>query len=252
MQISDSHIGFNKDANPDVNGTLARTVAVINGMQEQPAFIMHTGDITHLSKPEEFDTAAQLLSALNVGELHTVPGEHDVIDATGNGYMTRYGAPSGGKGYYSFDSGGVHFVALVNVLNFKAGGLGTLGADQLAWLQDDLRGTQFEHADRGVRPYAALVDLSQMGLGHVGRRSGDELSTPLRIGERAQRPYPSDRAEGGRQYRLPYRALDRLSATGGGHGRRPRSAKGSRRSARHDDRPDQHKLGSSQPHDRAE
>ncbi len=139
VQISDSHIGFNKDANPDVNGTLARTIAVINGMEQQPAFVMHTGDITHLSKPEEFDTAAQLLGALNVGELHTVPGEHDVIDATGNGYMQRYGAASGGKGYYSFDSGGVHFVALVNVLNFKAGGLGTLGTDQLAWLEDDLK-----------------------------------------------------------------------------------------------------------------
>jgi 3',5'-cyclic AMP phosphodiesterase CpdA len=138
VQISDSHIGFNKDANPDVGGTLLRSIALINAMPERPQFVMHTGDITHLSKPEEFDTAAEILKTLDVPELHTVPGEHDVIDATGQGYMARYGAPSGGKGYYSFDSGGVHFVALINVLDFKPGGLGVLGADQLAWLQSDL------------------------------------------------------------------------------------------------------------------
>jgi 3',5'-cyclic AMP phosphodiesterase CpdA len=78
------------------------------------------------------------MKTLNVSEIHTVPGEHDVIDTTGQGYMERYGKPSDGRGYYSFDSGGVHFVALVNVLNFKAGGLGALGADQLAWLKSDL------------------------------------------------------------------------------------------------------------------
>jgi 3',5'-cyclic AMP phosphodiesterase CpdA len=140
VQISDSHIGFNKDANPDVVGTFTRSIDMINALPSKPAFVMHTGDITHLSKPEEFDKAAELMKGLKVAELHTVPGEHDLIDTTGQGYMARYGAPSGGKGYYSFDSGGVHFVALINVLNFKQGGLGALGADQLAWLKDDLSG----------------------------------------------------------------------------------------------------------------
>jgi 3',5'-cyclic AMP phosphodiesterase CpdA len=140
VQVSDSHIGFAKDANPDVKGTFTRAIDLVNALPEQPAFVMHTGDITHLSKPEEFDTAAELLKGLKVSELHTVPGEHDVIDTTGQGYMERYGANSGGKGYYSFDSGGVHFVALINVLNFKQGGLGALGADQIAWLKDDLSG----------------------------------------------------------------------------------------------------------------
>jgi 3',5'-cyclic AMP phosphodiesterase CpdA len=138
VQISDSHIGFNKEANPDVAATFARSIDLINTLPERPAFVMHTGDITHLSKPEEFDRAAGLMKGLKVAEIHTVPGEHDVIDTTGQGYMERYGAASGGKGYYSFDSGGVHFVALVNVMNFKAAGLGALGADQLAWLKDDL------------------------------------------------------------------------------------------------------------------
>src|ERR1041385_1139087 len=83
VQISDTHIGFNKDANPDVNGTLKRTIDIVNAMPQKPAFIMHTGDITHLTKPEEFDTAQQLLSGLQVTELHTVPGEHDTTDGTG-------------------------------------------------------------------------------------------------------------------------------------------------------------------------
>src|SRR5436853_168357 len=108
VQISDTHIGFAKEANPDVNGTLIQTVALVNGMPKPPAFILHTGDLTHLSKPAEFDTAAQLLGGLKTSELHIVPGEHDVTDGTGEAYFARYGAASGGKGYYSFDHQGVH------------------------------------------------------------------------------------------------------------------------------------------------
>jgi 3',5'-cyclic AMP phosphodiesterase CpdA len=140
VQISDTHIGFNKEANPDVNGTLNRTIELVNGLPEQPALIIHTGDITHLSKPAEFDMAQQLLAQLRTTELHTVPGEHDTTDPTVTEYFNRFGRASGNKGYYSFDHAGVHFVALVNVLQFKPGGLGTLGAEQLAWLTADLKG----------------------------------------------------------------------------------------------------------------
>src|ERR1700761_2093740 len=126
VQISDTHIGFAKDANPDVNGTLTRTIDLVNGMSEQPALIIHTGDITHLSKPAEFDLAQQLFSQLRTTEMHTVPGEHDTTDPTVTEYFNRFGKASDNKGYYSFDHAGVHFVALVNVLQFKAGGLGTL------------------------------------------------------------------------------------------------------------------------------
>ena len=103
LQISDTHIGFNKEANPDVAGTLKQTIDLVNAMPVKPALTIHTGDITHLSKPEEFDTAAQLLSGLNITELHTVPGEHDVTDGPGTEYFTRFGQASGNKGYYSFD-----------------------------------------------------------------------------------------------------------------------------------------------------
>jgi 3',5'-cyclic AMP phosphodiesterase CpdA len=138
LQISDTHIGFNKEANPDVIGTLNRAIDLANALPQKPTFAIHTGDITHLSKPEEFDKAQQLLKRLRVTDIHAVPGEHDVTDGPGAEFFARYGKPSNNRGYYSFDVSGVHFVALVNVMHFKAGGLGALGDDQLAWLKDDL------------------------------------------------------------------------------------------------------------------
>jgi hypothetical protein len=139
VQISDTHIGFNKEANPDVNATLSQTIDFVNAMPKQPGLIIHTGDITHLSKPAEFDTAQQMLSRLRVTELHTTPGEHDTTDPTVAEYFSRFGKASGNKGYYSFDHSGVHFISLINVLQFKPGGLGTLGADQIAWVTQDLK-----------------------------------------------------------------------------------------------------------------
>ena len=138
LQISDTHIGFNKEANPDVAGTLKETIALVNAMKTRPALTIHTGDITHLSRAAEFDLASQLMSDLKGGELHTVPGEHDVTDGTGTEYFARFGKASDNRGYYSFDHQGVHFVGLVNVMQFKPGGLGAFGADQLAWLKNDL------------------------------------------------------------------------------------------------------------------
>jgi len=140
VQISDSHIGFNKEANPDVAGTLRRAIERVNALKVRPGLVLHTGDITHLSKAAEFDAAAELFKNLHAGEMHTVPGEHDVADATVSEYFARFGKASGNRGYYSFDYHGVHFVGLINVLDFQPGGLGALGHDQLAWLEDDLKG----------------------------------------------------------------------------------------------------------------
>jgi 3',5'-cyclic AMP phosphodiesterase CpdA len=137
-QISDTHIGFNKDANPHPERTMAEAVARIRGAQPAPAFVLHTGDITHLSKPDEFDAAQQLIKDIG-RDVHYVPGEHDWLD-DGKAFMDRHGAGTKGNGWYSFDSQGVHFVALVNVVGFKAGALTSLGADQLAWLKDDVSG----------------------------------------------------------------------------------------------------------------
>jgi 3',5'-cyclic AMP phosphodiesterase CpdA len=140
LQLSDSHIGFDKPANPNPLATLDDAIGKVAGLSTKPAFMIHTGDITHLSKPKEFDDAAQALGKLKI-EGHYVPGEHDVIDeGTGKAYMERYGKNARGAGWYSFDQDGVHFIGLVNVVNLKAGGMGNLGADQLAWLADDLKG----------------------------------------------------------------------------------------------------------------
>jgi len=140
VQFSDTHIGFAKDANPDVSGTLSRAIDLVNALPGQPALVIHTGDITHLSRAGEFDLAQQLFSKLRTTELHTTPGEHDVADPTVSEYFSRFGKPSQNRGYYSFDHAGVHFIALINVLNFKAGGLGSLGAQQLDWVAADLKG----------------------------------------------------------------------------------------------------------------
>src|SRR5262249_45831812 len=135
LQISDTHIGFKGGANPDVPGTLRRTIELVNAMPQKPSLVLHTGDITHLSKADEFDLAQQILSGLPVSDMHAVPGEHDVIDGPGTQFFNRFGAASNNRGYYSFDSAGVHFVGLVNVMNFKPNGLGALGDEQLAWLK---------------------------------------------------------------------------------------------------------------------
>ena len=139
VQISDSHIGFDKDPNHDSTATFQAAIDQIKAMKSKPSFLIHTGDITHLSKAEQFDTAAQVANSSGL-QVHYIPGEHDWGGDDGKLYLERYGKGTKGQGWYSFDQEGVHFVALINVAGFKAGGFGTLGADQLAWLKDDLAG----------------------------------------------------------------------------------------------------------------
>ena len=138
VQISDTHIGFKKDANPDVAGSLRRAIADINALPAKPAFVVHTGDVSHLSKPEEFGHAKELLQELRVDRVHTVPGEHDTIDEGTTGYLRHFDHDGNGKSWYSFDQAGVHFVGLNNVETFKAKTLASLGDEQLAWLTRDL------------------------------------------------------------------------------------------------------------------
>ena len=140
VQISDSHIGFNKPANPDVTATLQTAINKINAMPHKPDFLIHTGDLSQLSKPSEFDTLDQVLRGASPKQTYFVPGEHDVLTDNGEQYLQRYGKNTKGAGWYSFDHKGVHFVGLVNVVNLKAGGLGSLGHEQLEWLEDDLKG----------------------------------------------------------------------------------------------------------------
>ncbi|HWD39656.1 MAG TPA: metallophosphoesterase [Fimbriimonas sp.] len=140
VQISDSHIGFGKDANKNVLGTLQEAVAKINGLPASPELMLHTGDLSHLSKDDEFDALDQILTTARAGNRFFVPGEHDVLVDNGKNYRARYGKGTVGDGWYSFNHRGVHFIGLVNVLNLKAGGMGNLGEEQLAWLEKNVRG----------------------------------------------------------------------------------------------------------------
>jgi 3',5'-cyclic AMP phosphodiesterase CpdA len=139
LQISDSHVGFDKAANPHALATLEEAIGKIKTLPAKPSFMIHTGDITHLSKASEFDDAEHIISQSRL-DVHYVPGEHDFIDEEVKLYRERYGRGTKGAGWYSFDANGVHFIGLVNVVDLKAGGLGNLGAEQLAWLADDLTG----------------------------------------------------------------------------------------------------------------
>lgn len=142
VQISDSHIGFKQPANPNPLATLQEAIGKIGGLADKPAFMIHTGDISHLSKPEQFDDAEKVIAGAKL-DVHYVPGEHDIVDeGRGADYMARFGKKlqAKGSGWYSFDHAGAHFVGLVNVADLKAGGMGSLGDEQLAWLADDLKG----------------------------------------------------------------------------------------------------------------
>ena len=140
VQISDSHIGFNKAGiNTDVGGTLQEAIARINALPERPDFILHTGDLTHLAAADEFDTLEQLLKSVKTQQIFYVPGEHDVTGDNGKLYLQRFGKNTKGQGWQSFDFNGVHFIGLVNVVDIQQNGLGALGNDQLEWLEDDLK-----------------------------------------------------------------------------------------------------------------
>jgi len=145
VQISDSHIGFNKEGiNADVVGTLKEAIARINALPQPPDFILHTGDLTHLSAAEEFDTLDQVLKTAKTQQIFFVPGEHDVTGDNGKLYLERFGKTSKGRGWYSFDHHGVHFIGLVNVVDIQQNGLGSLGPEQLKWLEADLKGRSTE------------------------------------------------------------------------------------------------------------
>jgi 3',5'-cyclic-AMP phosphodiesterase len=138
-QMSDSHIGFAAPANKDVTGTLQQAIARLNALQPAPAFVLHTGDLTHSQKAGEFDALAENLKTLTAKQVFYVPGEHDVFADDGKAYLARYGQSTKGTGWHSFDYQGVRFIGLNNVTNLKAGGLGMLGTEQLEWLEDDVK-----------------------------------------------------------------------------------------------------------------
>ncbi|GLZ38081.1 metallophosphoesterase [Actinokineospora sp. NBRC 105648] len=137
-QISDSHLGFKGAANTAVEDSFAAAIRQINALPQRPDFVVHTGDLTHLSTPAQFDQVKQMMGELRTGKVLTVPGEHDSVDDTGQKYRQAFGAGSRGDGWYSFDLRGVHFIALVNTLSLEK--LGHLGADQIEFVRTDVAG----------------------------------------------------------------------------------------------------------------
>jgi 3',5'-cyclic-AMP phosphodiesterase len=140
VQVSDSHIGFNKGVYTDVVGTFQSAVSRINALPTPPSLVLHTGDLTHLSKPAEFDTVAQVMKSIKTQQSFFVPGEHDYFVDNGTRYLERFGKGTKGTGYQSFDYNGVHFIGLVNVANISNGqtALGVLGDEQLTWMEKDV------------------------------------------------------------------------------------------------------------------
>src|ERR1700693_5646386 len=140
VQMSDCHIASENPANPDARATLNVAIDKVIAMPDKPAFMIHTGDISHTAKPNEFDDAQQMIGRAKL-DVHYAPGEHDILDPkTRDAYLERFGKGATGGGWYAFDQGGVHFVSLNNVVDLKKNGLGSLGSDQLEWLEDDLKG----------------------------------------------------------------------------------------------------------------
>ena len=218
VQISDSHMGFNKPANTDVVATLQAAIDKINALPVASG--IHAAHRRHQPslQTEEFDNVDQILQSAPAKDVFFVPGEHDVLDDDGKQYLERYGKNTKGAGWYSFDKNGVHFIGLVNVMNLKAGGWVRSEQEQLEWLEDDVKHLSKSTPDRCVRAHSAVEHLSGVGLGHRRQRAGALLPEALRLGDGAQRTHSSDHAEGRRQRHLSYRNLHCFPATAPGSG----------------------------------
>ncbi|MER5917610.1 metallophosphoesterase [Streptomyces sp. NPDC001982] len=153
VQVSDSHIGFNGPANTDVAGSFTEAINQVNSLGFRPDFVMHSGDLTHLSTAAQFDQVRQMMTRLQTDRVLTVPGEHDSIGDSGRAYRQIFGKGTLGDGWYSFDTHGVHFIALVNTLSLEK--LGHLGNDQIEFVRKDLA---------GVSPDTPIVVFSHIPL----------------------------------------------------------------------------------------
>jgi 3',5'-cyclic AMP phosphodiesterase CpdA len=139
VQVSDNHIGFSAEGvNTDSTGTLQKVVDKINALGQAPTLVIHTGDVSHLSKPSEFDTARQVLGGIKTGGMFFVAGEHDVIDDNGAGFRQRFRQTGQKADWFSFDTHGVHFIGLWNIGDETT--FGVLGQEQLDWLKKELDG----------------------------------------------------------------------------------------------------------------
>ena len=222
---------------------LREAVAIVKAMPVKPSFIIHTGDITHLSKPAQFDNADKVFSETGV-QIHYVPGEHDIIDEeNGKAYLERYGKGTKGAGWYSFDDHGVHFIGLVNVVDLKGGGLGNLGAEQLAWLEADLKDRSNSTPIVVFAHIPLQVLYREWGWGTEDGTQALAFAQALRFRHHSERAHSPTGAEGRGQHDLPHCVVDGVSATRARDGTLARSDDGPSRQAPHVSGPVQHHHG---------
>ena len=213
VQISDSHIGFAGAANQDVTATLQVALDKIKALQPLPAFLLHTGDLTHGQKPEQFDALAGKLQSAGVGEVFYVPGEHDVFADNGKEYLARHGKGTMGNGWRSFDYRGVHFVGLNNVSDLKAGGMGPSAPSNWSGSKRTWPGSRAAPRSSSS-PTSHSGRIPPVGVGDRRRGASPQLPQALRVGDGAERAHPSNPAESRGQHQLPHGPVHRLPAAG--------------------------------------
>ena len=134
VQLSDSHWGFSGPPNPDAAGTLKKAVAAVNSLDQQPDFIVFTGDLTHTTddakeRRRRMAEFRDIAGGLKVKTVRFMAGEHDAALDRGEAYQEFFG-----KLNYTFDHKGVHFLVIDNVSDPAA----AVGPAQLQWLKGDL------------------------------------------------------------------------------------------------------------------
>ena len=142
VQLSDTHWGFEGPAvNPDARGTLEKAVAAVNALDEQPDFVVFTGDLTHTTddeheRSERMRQFRDIVAKLHAKQVHFMAGEHDAALDRGDAFQKHFG-----KLHYAFDHKGVRFIVLDNVSDPEA----TVGDRQLAWLKTGLAKLPKDH-----------------------------------------------------------------------------------------------------------
>jgi Icc-related predicted phosphoesterase len=154
VQLSDTHWGFEGAPNPDAKGTLRKAVVAVNALEQQPDFIVFTGDLTHttdnpVERRRRMAEFKEIVSQLKAKTVRFMPGEHDASLDQGKAFKEFFGATN-----YTFDHKGVHFIALDNVSDPRA----MIGDEQLAWLAADLK-KQKTDAPIVVLTHRPLFDL---------------------------------------------------------------------------------------------
>lgn len=136
VQLSDIHWGYgNPKVNPEPRDTLQRAIAAVNALEQQPDFVVFTGDLTQTTDDPKVRRARlrefkEIASGLKVPNVRFFAGEHDAALDRGEAYLEVFG----GALNYTFDHQGVHFIVLDNTSQPAP----VLGETQLEWLKRDL------------------------------------------------------------------------------------------------------------------